>query len=84
MWANMPSAQEHFATLLIIALMMGANHVSARVAFNNGVDVATAVIFRSAVMALVVSGLLLIQRVPLIATRRNKRFLVIIGLLIGV
>ena len=31
-----------FATLLLIALMMGANHVAARIAFNNGVDVATA------------------------------------------
>ncbi len=73
-----------FATLLLIALMMGANHVSARIAFNNGVDVATAVIFRSAVTALVVSGLLLIQRVPLMTTKRHKQFLVIIGLLIGV
>ncbi len=36
-----------FATLLLIALMMGANHVAARVAFNHGVDVATAVVFRS-------------------------------------
>ena len=33
-----------FATLLLIALMMGANHVAARIAFNNGVDVATAVV----------------------------------------
>jgi drug/metabolite transporter (DMT)-like permease len=73
-----------FATLLLIALMMGANHVSARIAFNNGVDVATAVVFRSAVTALVVSGLLLIQRVPLTATNRHKRFLLLIGLLIGV
>ncbi len=73
-----------FATLLLIALMMGANHVSARIAFNNGVDVATAVVFRSTVTALVVSGLLLIQRVPLLATKRHKRFLIIIGLLIGV
>ncbi|MEO6624361.1 MAG: hypothetical protein ABIN37_05975 [Burkholderiaceae bacterium] len=32
-----------FATLLLVALMMGANHVAARIAFNNGVDVATAV-----------------------------------------
>ena len=31
-----------FATLLLIAFMMGANHVAARVAFNHGVDVATA------------------------------------------
>ena len=73
-----------FATLLLIALMMGANHVSARIAFNNGVDVATAVVFRSFVTALVVSGLLLVQRVPLVATSRHKRFLVVIGLLIGV
>ena len=73
-----------FATLLLIALMMGANHVSARIAFNNGVDVATAVVFRSFVTALVVSGLLLVQRVPLLATPRHKRFLVVIGLLIGV
>ena len=73
-----------FATLLLIALMMGANHVAARIAFNNGVDVATAVVFRSVVTALVVGGLLLIQHVPLIATARQKRFLLIIGLLVGV
>ncbi|MDP3825694.1 MAG: EamA family transporter, partial [Polaromonas sp.] len=47
-----------FATLLLIALMMGANHVAARLAFNNGVDVATAVAFRSVVTALVVAALL--------------------------
>ena len=73
-----------FATLLLIALMMGANHVSARIAFNNGVDVATAVVFRSAVTALVVTTLLLVARVPLMATVRQKQFLFIIGLLIGV
>jgi len=37
-----------FATLLLVALMMGANHVAARIAFNNGVDVATAVLFQVA------------------------------------
>ena len=73
-----------FATLLLIALMMGANHVSARIAFNNGVDVATAVVFRSFVTALVVSGLLIVQHVPLRTSPRHKRFLLIIGLLIGV
>ena len=73
-----------FATLLLIALMMGANHVSARIAFNNGVDVATAVVFRSAVTALAVTALLLVSRVPLVATNRHKRFLLMIGLLIGV
>ena len=38
--------------------MMGANHVAARIAFNNGVDVATAVVFRSAVTALVIVAIL--------------------------
>jgi len=42
-----------FATLLLIAFMMGANHVAARLAFDNGVSVATAVAFRSTVTALV-------------------------------
>ena len=48
-----------FLTLLLIALLMGANHVAARLAFDHGVDVATAVTFRSAVTALVLAGLLL-------------------------
>lgn len=73
-----------FATLLLIALMMGANHVAARMAFNHGVDVATAVAFRSLATALVVSGLVLLQRVPRILSVRHKRFLPLIGLLIGV
>ena len=73
-----------FATLLLIALMMGANHVAARLAFNNGVDVATAVVFRSGVTVLVLAGILLVQRVPLHFTPRHKRMLPLIGLLIGV
>jgi drug/metabolite transporter (DMT)-like permease len=73
-----------FATLLLIALMMGANHVAARLAFNNGVDVATAVVVRSAMTAGVVTALLFIQRVPVSFGPRHKRFLPLIGLLIGV
>ena len=73
-----------FATLLLIALMMGANHIAARIAFNNGVDVATAVVFRSAITALVVGGLVIFQHVPLRTTARQKRFVLVIGLLIGV
>ena len=73
-----------FATLLLIAFMMGSNHVAARVAFDHGVDVATAVGFRSTVTALVVGVLLVVQRVPLRTTRRQARFaLPLIGLLIG-
>ena len=73
-----------FATLLLIALMMGANHVAARIAFNNGVDVATAVVFRSAVTALVIVAILAAQGVRVSFTARHKRMLPVIGLLIGV
>jgi drug/metabolite transporter (DMT)-like permease len=73
-----------FATLLLIALMMGANHVAARVAFNNGVDVATAVVVRSTVTASVIGLILMSQRVRIAFTARHKRMLPVIGLLIGV
>jgi drug/metabolite transporter (DMT)-like permease len=73
-----------FATLLLIAFVMGANHVAARVAFNDGVDVATAVSVRSAVTALVVALLLMLQRVRVRLTARHRRALPAIGLLIGV
>jgi len=73
-----------FGTLLLIALMMGANHVAARIAFNNGVDVATAVVFRSTVTALVIVTLLASQGVRVRFTARHKRFLPAIGLLVGV
>ena len=73
-----------FATLLLIALMMGANHVAARMAFNHGVDVATAVACRSVITALVVGSLLWLQRVPVRLSARQRRALPVIGLLIGV
>ena len=73
-----------FATLLLIAFMMGANHVAARVAFNHGVDVATAVSFRSVITALVIGLLLVVQRVPVQLSARHRRALPGIGLLIGV
>jgi drug/metabolite transporter (DMT)-like permease len=73
-----------FATLLLIALMMGANHIAARIAFNHGVDVATAVVFRSGVTALVIVVLLRMQNVRVAFTARHKRILPVIGLLIGV
>jgi drug/metabolite transporter (DMT)-like permease len=73
-----------FATLLLIALMMGANHVAARIAFNHGVDVATAVVFRSAITALVIVVILAAQRVQVRFSPRHKRMLPLIGLLVGV
>ena len=72
-----------FATLLLIALMMGANHVAARLAFNNGVDVATAVAFRSVVTALVVGLLVWQQRLPLVFNPRQRKALPAIGALLA-
>jgi drug/metabolite transporter (DMT)-like permease len=73
-----------FATLLLIALLMGANHVAARIAFDHGVDVTTAVAVRSIVTALVVGSLIVLQGVPVVLTSRQRRFLPAIGVLIGV
>ena len=73
-----------FFTLLLIALLMGANHVAARMAFNHGVDVPTAVSLRSGATALVVGALLLIQRVPLALTARQRKALPLIGVLIAI
>jgi drug/metabolite transporter (DMT)-like permease len=72
-----------FATLLLIALLMGANHVAARVAFDHGLSVPTAVTVRSGVTAVVVALLIVLQRVPLRLTRRNRLALPAIALLIG-
>ena len=72
-----------FATLLAIALLMGANHVAARVAFDHGVDVATAVAVRSVATALVVGVLIVVQHAPVATTSRQKRFLLAIGLIVG-
>jgi drug/metabolite transporter (DMT)-like permease len=73
-----------FATLLLVAVMMGGNHVAARIAFDNGVDVATAVTIRSAVTALVLLVLVLLYRVPLRFAARHRRALPAIGVLVAV
>ena len=73
-----------FATLLLIAFMMGANHVAARLAFNNGVDVVTAVSFRSVVTALVVGLIVWQQKVHIQIESNHKKYMLIIGGLIAV
>jgi len=73
-----------FATLLLIALLMGANHVAARVAFDHGVDVASAVAVRSVATALVVGALVVAQRVPVALAPRERRFLPAIGAVVAV
>lgn len=73
-----------FASLLSIALLMGANHVAARLAFDHGTDVATAVAVRSFFTALAVGVLLALQRVSISLTARQRKALPLIGTLIAV
>jgi drug/metabolite transporter (DMT)-like permease len=70
--------------LLLIAFMMGANHVAARLAFNNGVDVVTAVSFRSVLTAVVVGLILWQQKVQIQIESSHKKYMLIIGGLIAV
>ena len=72
-----------FATLLLIAWMMGANHVAARLAFNSGLDVATAVASRSLVTALVVMAIVVSARVSRQINRTQARGLLLAGVLVG-
>jgi drug/metabolite transporter (DMT)-like permease len=73
-----------FIALLLLACTFASNHVAARIAFDHGVDVITAVAVRSLATALVVSLLVLWQRVPLKHTARHRRFMVLIALLVTV
>jgi len=73
-----------FATLLLIAFMMGANHVAARFAFNNGVDVVTAVSFRSVLTAVVVGLIVWQQKVQIQVESNHQKYMLIIGGLIAV
>ena len=53
------------AILMVIATTLGSNHIAARVAFDHGVNITTAVAARSIGAALFVWALLLVGRVPL-------------------
>lgn len=73
-----------FATLLLVACMFGANHVAARVAFNNGLDVATAVTVRSLVTSAVVALLVLLQGVSRALSGRDVRVLLAVSALVAI
>jgi drug/metabolite transporter (DMT)-like permease len=72
------------AILLGIAATFGSNHIAARVAFEHGVNVTTAVAARTMGAALFVLGLLVASRVPLAlpAAKRWRAFA--IGVIIAV
>lgn len=73
-----------FITLLLVACMFGANHVAARLAFNHGLDVATAVAVRSLVTAGVVTLLVLWQGVPRHLHPKQGRMLLLISGLVAI
>jgi drug/metabolite transporter (DMT)-like permease len=71
-----------FVTLLVLAWLFGANHVAARVAFNHGLDVATAVAVRSLGTAAVVALLVAALRLPVVLSPRQWRVLAVVAALI--
>jgi len=73
-----------FLTLLLIGFMMGANHVSARFAFNDGLDVMTAVFARSFITCLVVIVLIFIQGVPRTIPLDHRKYLLAVGILLTI
>ena len=72
-----------FVSLLLVAFLMAANHVAARLAFNSGLDVATAVAVRSGATAMVVGLLVWLAGVPWRLSRQHMRGLLMIGVMIG-
>ena len=72
------------ALLLAIAVVFGSNHVAARIAFDHGANVTTAIVFRSAGTALVVLALLLYNGISLRMPGKTFAHSVLIGLLIAV
>jgi len=64
--------------------VFGSNHVAARIAFDHGTNVTTAVAFRSAGTALIVLLLLLFSRTSLRIEQKTFSQSILIGLLIAV
>ena len=70
--------------LLVIATVFGSNHIAARVAFDHGVNITTAVAARSIAAALFVGVLLLASRVPLALPAATRWRAAAVGVLIAV
>jgi len=71
------------ALLLLIATVFGANHIAARIAFDHGTNVTTAVAVRSAGTALAVLLLLLLSKISLKVERKTFFRSILIGLLMS-
>jgi drug/metabolite transporter (DMT)-like permease len=73
-----------FLTLLLIAFLMGSHHVAGRLAFDSGLNVATAVVVRSFVTVVAVSFILFWSGISWRITAQQGRGLLVMGLSIGV
>jgi len=69
--------------LLVIAVVFGSNHVAARIAFDHGTSVATAVAMRSGVTALCLLALLRLLSVPMALPRATRGRAAVIGALVA-
>ncbi|HUX25800.1 MAG TPA: DMT family transporter [Burkholderiales bacterium] len=72
------------AILLTIATIFGSNHIAARIAFDHGVNVTTAIVARSLAAVLFVGVLVIAGRVPLALTAATRWRAVAVGVLISV
>jgi drug/metabolite transporter (DMT)-like permease len=70
--------------LLFLGVMFGANHIAARIAFDHGVGLSVAVLVRSGVTALVLLGVLWIQKTPLTFPIHSRPWMLLLGVLISV
>jgi drug/metabolite transporter (DMT)-like permease len=70
--------------LLVIAVTFGANHISARVAFDHGASVVTGVFARSLFTSLAVFALLRLQGVPIALSRGQLGRAALIGVTLAV
>ena len=68
--------------LMLISVVFGSNHIAARVAFEHGANVATAMAFRSAAAFLFVVALLLLNRVPFALPAATRMRGMLVGLLL--
>lgn len=71
------------ATLLVVATTFGGNHIAARIAFEHGTNVTTAVAFRSGGTAFVLLLLLLLAGISLRLNAKTARQSVLVGLLVA-
>jgi len=72
------------AALLAIAVTFSLNHIAARVAFDHGANVVTAVVLRSGGTALALLALLLTLRVPLALPAPTRWRALAIGIVVAV